>query len=44
MDEFPTEQEFIERYKKKSGVTPQKKVIIEQPYYSSQNTYPLRYY
>ena len=44
LDEFPTEQELIERYKKESGVTPQQEVVIEQPYYSSQNTYPPRYY
>ena len=44
MDEFPTEQELIERYKKESGITPQQEVVIEQPYYSSQNTYPPRYY
>ena len=44
LDEFPTEQELIERYKKESGITPQQEVAIEQPYYSSQNTYPPRYY
>ena len=44
LDEFPTEQELIERYKKESGVTPQQEIVIEQPYYSSQNTYPPRYY
>lgn len=44
LDKFPTEQELIERYKKESGVTPQQEVVIEQPYYSSQNTHPPRYY
>lgn len=44
LDEFPTEQEVIERYKKESGISPQQEVAIEQPYYSSQNTYPPRYY
>lgn len=44
LDEFPTEQELIERYKKESGITLQQEVAIEQPYYSSQNTYPPRYY
>lgn len=44
LDEFPTEQELIERYKKEYGISPQQKVAIEQPYYSSQNTYPPRYY
>lgn len=44
LDEFPTEQQLIERYKKESGISPQQEVAIEQPYYSSQNTYPPRYY
>ena len=44
LDEFPTEQELIERYKKESGISPQQEIAIEQPYYSSQNTYPPRYY
>ena len=44
LDEFPTEQELIKRYKKESGILPQQEVAIEQPYYSSQNTYPPRYY
>ena len=44
LDEFPTEQELIERYKKEYGISPQQEVAIEQPYYSSQNTYPPRYY
>lgn len=44
LDEFPTEQELIERYKKQSDISPQQEVAIEQPYYSSQNTYPPRYY
>ena len=44
LDKFPTEQELIERYKKESGISPQQEIAIEQPYYSSQNTYPPRYY
>ncbi len=44
LDEFPTEQELIARYKQKSGLTPQQETILEQPYYTSQNTYPPRYY
>ena len=44
LDEFPTEQELIERYKKESGITPQQEVAIEQPYYSTQNPSPPRYY
>ncbi len=44
MDEFPTEEELIARYKMESGLTPQQETAQQQPYYSSQNTYPPRYY
>lgn len=44
MDEFPTEAELIDRYKQESGMTPQQETVVNQPYYSSQNTYPPRYY
>lgn len=44
MDEFPTEQELIARYKLESGMTAEQEAIVKQPYYSSQNTYPPRYY
>ena len=44
LDEFPTEQELIVRYKQESGLTPSQETILEQPYYTSQNTYPPRYY
>lgn len=44
MDEFPTEAELVARFKQESGMTPEQEAIIEQPYYSSQNTYPPRYY
>lgn len=44
MDEFPTEVELVSRFKKESGMTPTQEAVIEQPYYSSQNTYPPRYY
>lgn len=44
MDEFPTEAELIARFKEESGITPTQETVIEQPYYSSQNTYPPRYY
>lgn len=44
LDEFPTEQELIDRYKQESDLTPKQEVILEQPYYTSQNTYPPRYY
>ena len=44
LDEFPTEAELIERYKTESGITQAQEEILAQPYYSSQNTYPPRYY
>ena len=44
LDEFPTERELIARYKQESGITSQQEIILEQPYYTSQNTYPPRYY
>lgn len=44
MDEFPTEDELIARFKAESGMTEQQETLVQQPYYSSQNTYPPRYY
>ena len=48
LDAFPTEQELIARYKAErnggAGITPVQEKVLEQPYYSSQNTYPPRYY
>lgn len=44
MDEFPTEDELVARYKLESGLTPQQEAVQKQPYYSSQNTYSPRYY
>ena len=48
MDEFPLENELIERYKRESnngeGISSTEEKIIEQPYYSSMNSYPPRYY
>ncbi len=44
LDEFPTEQELIARYKAERGITPAEQTILDQPYYSSQTTYPPRYY
>ena len=44
LEEFPSEQELATRYKQESGLTPRQETILEQPYYSSQNTYPPRYY
>lgn len=44
LGEFPAEDELIARYKQESGMTPVQESVIQQPYYSSQNTYPPRYY
>ena len=48
MDEFPSEAELIARYKAErnagNGITKAQEQIIQQPYYSSMNTYPPRYY
>lgn len=48
IDEFPTQDELIARYYAEvhggHGVTEAEKKVVDQPYYSSQNTYPPRYY
>ena len=48
LDEFPTQDELIARYyaerKDTSGLTDDERKVIEQNYYSSQNTYAPRYY
>lgn len=48
LNEFPTYDELIERFRTESnggaGVTDEEMAIIHQPYYTSQNTYPPRYY
>ncbi len=44
MDEFPTEAELLARLNQEAGITPAQEAIRSQPYYSSQNTYPPRYY
>lgn len=44
LDEFPTYEELVNRYKAEVGLSEDEVKIINQPYYSSQNTYPPRYY
>lgn len=48
LDEFPTEEELIARFKGEQnngeGFSPEQEKVIDQPYYSSQNTYSPRYY
>lgn len=48
LDQFPTYDELCARFKKEanngSGMTPEETAVIRQPYYTSMNTYPPRYY
>ena len=48
LDEFPSEDELIARFKggvhNGDGLTPAEAKILNQPYYTSQTTYPPRYY
>lgn len=48
MDLFPSPDELYARYKaganNGAGLSPAEEQAIQQPYYSSQNTYPPRYY
>ena len=48
LDEFPSYDELVQRFREESnggaGVSDEEMAIIHQPYYTSQNTYPPRYY
>lgn len=48
LDKFPTQSELVARYYAElnggQGITEVQKKIVSQPYYSSQSTYPPRYY
>lgn len=48
MDEFPTENELVVRYKTEinegNGLSDEEETILAQPYYTSRNTYAPRYY
>lgn len=48
LDDFPAPDELIERYKVNAndgnGLSASELAVINQPYYSSQNTYEPRYY
>ena len=44
LDAFPTYDELVARYKRESGFTPEEEAVLQQPYYSSQKSYPPRYY
>lgn len=44
LNEFPSQAELIARYKQEASISTEQETLIEQPYYSSQTTYPPRYY
>jgi type I restriction enzyme R subunit len=44
LDEFPTPEELITRFKQATNITPPQEIVLNQPYYSNQKTYPPRYY
>ena len=48
MDEFPTKEELIERYKSEAndgnGLNEQELAVIDQPFCTGQNIFPPRYY
>ena len=48
LDAFPTYDELYARFKAETnggyGLSPTETAVINQPYYTSQNTYPPRYY
>ncbi len=48
LDKFPTEAGLIARYKAEcnggAGLSPSQEQVLDQPYFSSQTTYPPRYY
>ncbi|ORU00086.1 Type I restriction-modification system, restriction subunit R [Anaerovibrio sp. JC8] len=44
LNEFPSEQELIERFKKEKNLTEKELTLIEQPYYSGMGANTPRYY
>ncbi len=44
LSDFPTEEELIARYKQELSLSSSQEAMLAQPYYTSQNTYPPRYY
>lgn len=48
LDQFPTYDELVQRYRAEmnagQGISDEEMAMIRQPYYTSQNTYPPRYY
>ncbi|MBR2675740.1 MAG: DEAD/DEAH box helicase family protein [Solobacterium sp.] len=44
LDKFPSYDELLARYKAETNLSDAEEKMIKQPYYSSQKTYPPRYY
>ncbi len=44
LEDFPSPDELLNRYKNERGVTTDEVKVINQPYYTSQTTYSPRYY
>lgn len=48
LDQFPTQEELFKKFYAEvndgAGYSEAEKKVVDQPYYSSQNTYPPRYY
>ena len=44
IDEFPSREQLTERYYREAKITEEEKSILNQPFYSSQNTFPPRFY
>ena len=48
IDEFPTYDELVARYNQEAnggnGISEDEQKVISQPYYTSEKTYPPRYY
>ncbi|MDD6727592.1 MAG: DEAD/DEAH box helicase family protein [Lactimicrobium massiliense] len=44
LNAFPTEQELMDRYRLEKGLTPEEERVIDQPYYTSGETFAPRYY
>ena len=44
LDQFPSPDELITRWKTEKGLSPNELKVINQPYYTSQTTYSPRYY
>lgn len=44
LEAFPSAQDLLQRLKKDGQLTPAKENVLTKPFYTSQNTYPPRYY